>query len=44
MKYFQSMRPRTKQVVLPGINHLMQMRDPQLVAVTIVDFISRRPF
>jgi pimeloyl-ACP methyl ester carboxylesterase len=41
-QHFQSMIPSTEAVVLPGVNHLMQMRDPKLVAAAIADFLSRQ--
>ena len=33
----------TEEVVVPGIDHPLQMRDPKLVATPIADFISRQP-
>jgi len=42
-QHFQSMIPSTEGVVLPGVNHLMQMRDPKLIAAAIADFLSRQP-
>jgi pimeloyl-ACP methyl ester carboxylesterase len=41
-QHSQSMIPSTKAVVLPGVNHLMQMRDPKLVAAVVADFLSRQ--
>ena len=41
--YFRSLVPQTEQVVIPGVNHLMQMREPKLVAEAIADFLSRHP-
>ncbi len=40
---FQSAVPQTEEVVVPGLNHLLQMRNPRLVAEAIADFLSRRP-
>ncbi len=40
---FQSLIPHTEQVVVPGVNHLLQMRDSKLVAEPIADFLSRHP-
>ncbi len=40
---FVSSVPQTEEVVLPGLNHLLQMRDPSLVAVPIADFLARHP-
>ena len=42
-QHFQSLILHTETVVLPGVNHLMQMRDPKLVAAPIADFLSRQP-
>jgi pimeloyl-ACP methyl ester carboxylesterase len=42
MRYFQSLIPHTEQVVLRGANHLMQMRDPKLVAAPIAEFLARQ--
>ena len=42
-QHFQSMIPSAEGAVLPGVNHLMQMRDPKLVAAAIADFLSRQP-
>ncbi len=40
---FQSAAPQTEEVVVPGLNHLLQMRNPRIVAETIADFLARRP-
>jgi pimeloyl-ACP methyl ester carboxylesterase len=42
-RHFQSLVPHCEQVMLPGVNHLMQMRDPKRVAAPIADFLSRHP-
>ncbi len=42
-QHFQSLVPHTEQVVVPGVNHSMQMQDPKLVAAPIADFLSRHP-
>ena len=42
-QHFQSLIPHTEQVVVPGVNHSMQMQDPKLVAAAIADFLSRHP-
>ncbi len=42
-QHFQSLIPHTEEVVVPGVNHLMQIRDPKLVAAAIADFLSRQP-
>ena len=42
-QHFLSLIPSTKGVVLPGVNHLMQMRDPKPVAELIASFLSRHP-
>ncbi len=42
-QHFQSLIPHTEQVVVPGVDHLMQMRDAKLVAAHIADFLSRQP-
>ena len=42
-QHFQSLIPHTEQVVVPGVNHAMQMQDPKAVAAPIADFISRHP-
>ena len=41
-QHFQSLVPQTEQVVVPGVNHSMQMQDPKAVAAPIADFLSRR--
>jgi 3-oxoadipate enol-lactonase len=40
---FQSSVPQTEEVVVPGLNHLLQMRNPRLVAEPIAGFLARRP-
>lgn len=35
--------PETEKVVLPGLNHLLQMRDPALVAEAAAEFLDRHP-
>ena len=42
-QHFQSLVPQTEQVVVPGVNHSMQMQDPKAVAIAIADFLSRHP-
>ncbi len=42
-QHLQSLFPHAEAVVVPGVNHLMQMRDPKLVAAPIADFLSRHP-
>jgi pimeloyl-ACP methyl ester carboxylesterase len=42
-QHFKSLIPRSHQVVVPGANHLMQMRDAKSVAAPIADFLSRHP-
>ena len=43
-RLFVSSVPQTEEVVLPGLNHLLQMRDPAAVAAPIADFLARHPF
>jgi pimeloyl-ACP methyl ester carboxylesterase len=43
-QFFQSLVPQTEEVVLPGLNHLLQMRNSSLVAAPIADFLARHPF
>jgi pimeloyl-ACP methyl ester carboxylesterase len=40
---FQSIVAHTEEVLLPGMNHLLMMRDPGLVAKPIADFLARHP-
>src|SRR5215471_184640 len=40
---FQSTVTQTEAVVLPGLNHLLQMRNPHAVAAPIADFLARHP-
>ncbi len=42
-QHFQSLIPHTEQVVVPGVNHSMQMQDPKGVAAPIADFLARNP-
>ncbi len=42
-QHFQSLVPHTEQVVIPGVNHSMQMQDPKVVAEPVADFLSRHP-
>jgi len=42
-QHFQSLVPHTQHVVVPGVNHSMQMQDPKLVAAPIAEFLSRHP-
>jgi pimeloyl-ACP methyl ester carboxylesterase len=41
---FESLLPEAEKAVLPGLDHLLQMRDPCLVATPIADFLGRHPF
>lgn len=40
-QYFQSLVPHTELVVVPGVNHLLQVKEPGRVAAPIADFLSR---
>jgi pimeloyl-ACP methyl ester carboxylesterase len=42
-RHFEALVPHTESVVLPGIDHLMQMGDPKRVAAPIADFLARHP-
>ncbi len=42
-EYFLSLIPHAEEVVVPGVDHAMQMQDPKLVAAPIADFLSRHP-
>ena len=42
-QHFQSLIPHTEQVVVPGVNHSMQMQDPKRVAAAIADFLADHP-
>lgn len=42
-QHFESLVPHTEQVVVPGVNHSMQMQDPKGVAAAIAEFLSRHP-
>jgi hypothetical protein len=35
--------PHTEDVVLRGVDHLMQVRDPKPVAAAIAGFLARHP-
>lgn len=41
--YFRSLVPHTEHAVIPGVNHLMQVRDPKRVAEAIAGFLARHP-
>jgi pimeloyl-ACP methyl ester carboxylesterase len=43
-QHFQSLIPQTDVVVVPGVNHLMQMSHPELVAAPLAHFLSAHPF
>jgi pimeloyl-ACP methyl ester carboxylesterase len=40
---FASLVPQTQVVVLQGLDHMLQVRDPALVARTIAGFLARHP-
>jgi pimeloyl-ACP methyl ester carboxylesterase len=40
---FLSLIPRAEELVAPGVNHSMQMRDAKVVAAPIAEFLSRHP-
>ncbi|MDZ7413088.1 MAG: alpha/beta hydrolase [candidate division KSB1 bacterium] len=40
---FQATVTQTEAVVLPGLNHLLQMRNPHVVAAPIADFLACHP-
>ena len=40
---FQSIAAHTEEVLLPGMNHLLMMRNPSIVAKPIADFLARHP-
>jgi pimeloyl-ACP methyl ester carboxylesterase len=40
-RHFLTLVPAAESVVLPGVNHLMQMRDPKGVAAAVAEFMSR---
>ena len=42
-QHFQELVPHAEKVVVPGVNHSMQMQDPKLVAAPIAEFLSRHP-
>ena len=42
-QYFRGLVPQTEEVRLPGLNHLMQVRDPKRVAAAIAEFLARHP-
>ena len=39
-QYFRSLVPTSNTVALPAVNHLLQMKDPGLVAKTLAAFWS----
>jgi 3-oxoadipate enol-lactonase len=41
MRLFQASVRQTEAVVLPGLNHLLQMQNPKLVAEAIAGFLAR---
>lgn len=41
---FLSSVPHCEDVVLPGLDHLLQMRNPSQVAAPIAEFLARHPF
>ena len=42
-QHFQELVPHAEKVVVPGVNHSMQMQDPKAVAAAIANFISQHP-
>jgi pimeloyl-ACP methyl ester carboxylesterase len=40
---FQSIATHTEEVLLPGMNHLLMMRNPGMVAKPIAGFLARHP-
>jgi hypothetical protein len=40
---FQSTVTQAEDLVLPGLNHLLHIRNPRLVAGPIADFLARHP-
>lgn len=42
-QHFRTLIPHTEEVVLRGVNHLMQIRDPKPIAAAIADFLARHP-
>jgi hypothetical protein len=42
-QHFMSLIPHAEDVVLPGVNHSMQMGNPQRVAEAISAFLARHP-
>jgi pimeloyl-ACP methyl ester carboxylesterase len=38
---FLTLVPAAESVVLPGVNHLMQMQDPKGVGAAVAEFLSR---
>lgn len=42
-RLFMASVPQAEEVVLPGLNHLLQIQDPALVARPIADFLARHP-
>ena len=41
---FQASVSQTEEAILPGLNHLLQMRNPRLVAEAIAGFLARQSF
>ena len=44
MRLFQASVSQTENVVLPGLDHMLQMRDASAVAGPIAEFLGRHPF
>ena len=42
-QHFRALVPQTQEVVLPGLNHLLHIRAPRVVAASIADFLERHP-
>ncbi len=40
---FRSSVRQTEEAIVPGLNHLLQMQNPRLVAEAIADFLARQP-
>ena len=40
---FQAVAKHTEEVLLPGMNHLLMMRNPGMLAEPIADFLARHP-
>ena len=43
LRLFRASVPQTEEAFLPGLNHLLQMRNPRLVGEAIADFLARQP-